>query len=55
MKIVNDFPLKKLNSFGLNVTAKHYIELDTFDDAQKFILVNKLKEQMMITIRDYLF
>ena len=36
MNIQNDFPLKKFNTFGIDVTAKHFIELGTTDEIVKF-------------------
>ncbi|MCK5369846.1 MAG: UDP-N-acetylmuramate dehydrogenase [Cyclobacteriaceae bacterium] len=36
MVIKNDFSLQKLNTFGLNVTAKHFVELNSTDDVIEF-------------------
>ena len=37
MVIKNDFPLQKLNTFGLNVTAKHFVELNSTNEVFEFI------------------
>ena len=48
MKIVNDFPLKKLNTFGINVKAKYFTELNTIEEAQKFIRKHKKFEEKLV-------
>lgn len=37
MNIKNDFPLKKFNTFGLDVIAKYFIELASSEEVVKFI------------------
>ena len=37
MEIKNDFPLQKLNTFGLNIMAKHFVELDSSEEAIELI------------------
>lgn len=37
MEIKNDFPLQKLNTFGLNIMAKHFVELDSPEEAIELI------------------
>lgn len=43
MNIKNDFPLKKFNTFGLDVVAKHFIELPTTEEVVKFVKSGKPK------------
>lgn len=50
MKIKNDFSLQKLNTFGLNVMAKHYVELDSTKDAIKFIKSGKLNRKRTLVL-----
>jgi UDP-N-acetylmuramate dehydrogenase len=49
MEIKNDFPLRKLNTFGLDIIAKYFIELNSTDEANEFINSNKNdKERTLI-------
>ena len=49
MEIKNDFSLRKLNTFGLDISAKYFIELNSTVEANEFINSNKLnKERTLI-------
>ena len=49
MEIKNDFSLRKLNTFGLDISAKYFVELNSTDEANEFINSNKLnKERTLI-------
>ncbi|MCG8311424.1 MAG: UDP-N-acetylmuramate dehydrogenase [Cytophagales bacterium] len=48
MKIERDFPLKKLNSFGLNVKAKCFVELTSIEEAQTFIKSGKTEDRSLV-------
>jgi len=37
MDIFNDFSLQKLNTFGLNVTAKHFVQLNSVEQIVELI------------------
>jgi len=37
MEIKNDFSLQKLNTFGINAIAKHFIEIHTYEDLKELI------------------
>lgn len=50
MEIKNDFSLQKLNTFGLKVMAKHYVELDSTEDAIKFIRSGKLNNERILVL-----
>ena len=49
MVIKNDFSLQKLNTFGLNVTAKHFVELNSTDEVIEFFKSDRQnKERTLI-------
>lgn len=50
MEIKNDFSLQKLNTFGLKVVAKHFVELDSTEDAVKFIKSGKLDKESKLVL-----
>lgn len=50
MEIKNDFSLQKLNTFGLNVIAKHYVDLGSTDDAIKFIRSGRMDSEQSLAL-----
>ena len=44
MEIKNDFSLQKLNTFGINAIAKHFIEIHTYEDLKELIHFHELRK-----------
>ncbi len=52
MDIFNDYSLQKLNTFGLNVTAKHFVELSSVEQIAELIKSNVFQNEDHLIIGD---
>lgn len=50
MEIKNDYSLQKLNTFGVKVIAKHFVELDSTDDIIQYIKSDKLNREQTLVL-----
>jgi len=50
MKIINDFPLKKLNTFGLDIAAKHFVELSSVTEVIEFTKSDKHRKGRVLVL-----
>lgn len=50
MKIINDFSLQKLNTFGLDIIAKYFVELNSTDEVNEFINSIKHKKERILIL-----
>jgi len=48
MEIKHNFSLQKLNTFGLPVVTRHYVTLNSAEDIQEFLMLNKTQNELLI-------